>query len=312
MAKKIKFALEMPDGAKVRTIEDLREHFDLEKILGYYFDGKLLEWLEDRYYEKSAKDIRALDSNAFDFKQKLCSALGVAYVGEDISAEDIAAMSAKKARLRKLTSDEEIISHAGETAFSQEELADLLDAGVRNVYLCGEKFHLPTSVKNCCYIGILGEPKVHIDVESIDDLRELGISLEHVRFAKYLEIRRYVPSEMFASILKKDDHDAIKKLYEEAQKTLGYAVFDIEKFTSNNSLMSKIKKDECDKEREEEKKEQEAKFNKAKDEALINALVNKRDYYLKQSKDYEDKAIEFKNKAADYEKKLVLMIDNSK
>ena len=30
MAKKIKFALKMKDGAEVRNIEDLREHFDID------------------------------------------------------------------------------------------------------------------------------------------------------------------------------------------------------------------------------------------------------------------------------------------
>ena len=48
MAKKIKFALEMAEGIKVRTIEDLRAHFDMERVMMYFSDGKLLEWLEDR------------------------------------------------------------------------------------------------------------------------------------------------------------------------------------------------------------------------------------------------------------------------
>ena len=51
MAKKIKFALEMKDGAKVRTLEELQEHFDLKTIIGYFLDGKLQKWLEDRYYD---------------------------------------------------------------------------------------------------------------------------------------------------------------------------------------------------------------------------------------------------------------------
>ena len=50
MPKKIKFALEMKDGVKVRTIEDLRDSFDIEKAISYFLDGKLLEWLQDRYY----------------------------------------------------------------------------------------------------------------------------------------------------------------------------------------------------------------------------------------------------------------------
>lgn len=33
MMKRIKFALEMKDGVKVRNIDDLRANFDLEKLV---------------------------------------------------------------------------------------------------------------------------------------------------------------------------------------------------------------------------------------------------------------------------------------
>lgn len=242
MAKKIKFGLAMPDGTSVRTIEDLREHFNLETTIVYFLDGKLMEWLDDRFYETIAKAVRELRHDAPDFKQKLCDALGVTYEGEDISLEDIEVANAKKARLKQLTSDEEIISHAAETAFSQEELADLLDAGVTTIYLCREEFHLPTKVENCRYIGILGEPKVNIDVESQERLEELGIVLEHVTLPEQLQVpqteenesgipcrkerRPYVPSELFSSIIKEEDHAKVEKLYEVAQDILGHVVFD--------------------------------------------------------------------------------------
>ena len=41
MAKKIKFPLEMKDGVMVRTIEELRENFDVEKLVEHYESGKL-------------------------------------------------------------------------------------------------------------------------------------------------------------------------------------------------------------------------------------------------------------------------------
>ena len=44
----VKFPLIMSDGTPVRTIEELREHFDLEAVLGYYSNGRLIKWLEDR------------------------------------------------------------------------------------------------------------------------------------------------------------------------------------------------------------------------------------------------------------------------
>ena len=39
MARKVKFALEMKNGEKVRNIEDLKEHFDIESVIGYFKDG---------------------------------------------------------------------------------------------------------------------------------------------------------------------------------------------------------------------------------------------------------------------------------
>ena len=242
MAKKIRFGLAMPDGANVRTIEDLREHFDLEASIGYFLDGKLLEWLEDRYYEEAIDAVKGLNYYAPDFKQKLCKAMGVTYESEDISLADIETINAKKSKLKQLTSDEEIISHAAETAFSQEELADLISDGITTIYLCGKEFRLPTRVKNCRYIGIFGKPKVNIKVESAEKLAELGIVLEHVTLPEYLqapkveetesgipcrkERRPYEPSKLFSSIIKEEDHAKVEKLYEVAQDILGNVVFD--------------------------------------------------------------------------------------
>ena len=52
--RKIKFALELRDGEQARSMEELREHFDMEKIIGYFQDGKLVEWLDDRFYKKNS------------------------------------------------------------------------------------------------------------------------------------------------------------------------------------------------------------------------------------------------------------------
>ena len=77
MAKPIRFPLEMANGVKVRTIEELRENFDLEMILGYYVDGKLILWLSDRYYDNQVTEIKQIDSNQPEFVCKLCRILGV-------------------------------------------------------------------------------------------------------------------------------------------------------------------------------------------------------------------------------------------
>ncbi|MCD8105015.1 MAG: hypothetical protein LUF35_08460 [Lachnospiraceae bacterium] len=47
MAKKVRFPLEMEDGVEVCGVEELREHFSLERVLAYIADGKMLTWLRD-------------------------------------------------------------------------------------------------------------------------------------------------------------------------------------------------------------------------------------------------------------------------
>ena len=182
MARKIKFALEMAGGVKVRSnLEELREHFDLEKAVGYFLSGKLVEWLEDRYYDAEAEQIKSIGKEASDLKQKLCAALGVAYDAEqDVDVEQIERLNEKKAILRQKTDDENIIAHAGQTAFTQEDLAELLDMDEETIYLCGDSFTIPVRVANRKYIGILGKPKITVSVQSEEELAAKGIVCENL------------------------------------------------------------------------------------------------------------------------------------
>src|SRR5574344_1141209 len=112
MAKKIKFALMMADGCKVRTLEDLREHFDLEKVTGYFLDGKLQEWLVDRYYDTEAETLQGLETTAADFSRNLCAALGVECEDESDEAVDLEAverLNEKRVFLQQRTDDADIL-----------------------------------------------------------------------------------------------------------------------------------------------------------------------------------------------------------
>ena len=120
MAKKVKFPLKMADDAQVRTLEELREHFDLTSVLGYYDDGRLIEWLTDRYYDDEAEKINALDSSAGDFKKQLCNILGAPYSEDEadvVNLADIAAKNERRERLKKFTADDKILAAADRVAF---------------------------------------------------------------------------------------------------------------------------------------------------------------------------------------------------
>ena len=47
MAKRIKFALKLKDDAEVRTLSELQEYFDIDRIMAYFLSGKLETWLKE-------------------------------------------------------------------------------------------------------------------------------------------------------------------------------------------------------------------------------------------------------------------------
>lgn len=86
----------------------------------------------------------------------------------------------KRTRLREKTDDEAILSHAAQTAFTQEDMAELLDAGVRNIYLCGKEFDIPMRAEGVHYEGVLETPVAHVAAATDYDLEQRGISFSNV------------------------------------------------------------------------------------------------------------------------------------
>lgn len=153
MAKKIRFPLQM-NGADVRTIEELRENFDLESILGYFTNGKLITWLKDRYYDNEAVAIEALSVDDTDLNQKLMSILDVATdtETEEIDMEVIQRRNEKIMLLRQITNDKDIINNIDRIAFNQIDLQDFLKNEYDVIYLCENEFNIPVSGRNLTFI----------------------------------------------------------------------------------------------------------------------------------------------------------------
>ena len=171
------FKLNLKDGAEVSTIEELREHFDLEKAVEYFQSGELLTWLEDRFYEDEADAISAIKAGDDNFEAKICAALNVEYADLDF----VRRVREKKTFLADKTDDAEIIDNAAATALNQEDLGALIQMDYKTIYLCGEQFNVPIRVADRKYIGILGTPKIKIRAQSQDDLDAKNISLENVQ-----------------------------------------------------------------------------------------------------------------------------------
>lgn len=193
MAKIIRFPLVMADGHPATSLEELRAHFDLEKVLEYYYNNnRLLTWLNHRGLEDEADALRALAEKAPDFQKKLCDIFQVAYEGE-IDAEKLIQHMQRLRRVKDATDEREYHRNADLVAFSQEELAELvLDGGETTVYLCQEDgedflFTIPSSCRDVTYIGIPHngkKPRVRVSGGALDKLDELGIKLQSCQVEK--------------------------------------------------------------------------------------------------------------------------------
>lgn len=184
MAKKIRFPLKMKNGAEVRTLDELKENFDLESVLGYFTDGKLATWLADRYYDEKAEAVSALSADTPELNAKLCNILEVEYQGDDDVA-DLEYIQRRNEKLRILsayTDNKDILNNIDIVAMSQDELFDILDELPEKVYLYGEKFSIPYGAKNVCYVGV-NNPLIILETDkSIDEYEEANIKFQKVRF----------------------------------------------------------------------------------------------------------------------------------
>lgn len=160
VGRTVKFPLEMKNGVQARNLADLQNNFDIEKIIGYFLDGRLKSWLEARYYEEEAEAIENIDKNASDLAKQLCEVFGVECDEISIDPEEIERRNTRITKLKQITSDEEIIKNVDSVAFNQEELADLYDLGKEKIYLCEGEFNIPKSKQSINYVFI-GKPKVN-------------------------------------------------------------------------------------------------------------------------------------------------------
>ena len=177
MAKKM-FTLTLKDDVEVRTLEELRENFDLEKVVEYFKSGELLEWLEDRFYDDESEAIENIDADDRNLTAKICAALDVEC---DDDLEFMQRLREKKAILAEMTDDENIIDNAASTALNQEDLATLINMDYKTIHLCGENFNVPIRVSGMKYIGVLSTPKIKIRAKSQEDLDSKEISFENVQ-----------------------------------------------------------------------------------------------------------------------------------
>jgi len=183
--KKIKLPLEMANGVMVRTIDELKENWDLTKVVEHFVSGKLVTWLRDRYYAELADKVATLDveGDSIELQKSLCNIFDVEYDEKNVANMDELDKRKRKAEiLRQYTSDDRVLKHVDNVAFDQEELSDLLDDNnVREIYLFNNKFHIPLTVEGKCYVGV-GNVTVYIGENEAFEIGNLDVSFENVHF----------------------------------------------------------------------------------------------------------------------------------
>lgn len=219
MARKIRYPLEMKNGASVRTIEDLQNNFDIDSVLGYFLDGKLETWLRDRYYDEKAEAISQLSHDDEELASKICEIIGVKWKSdsESVDLEIIQRRKEKLDIIRGFTCDREIIDNIDYVALNQDDLFDILDMSPKNVWLYGEKFSIPIGKKNVLYIG-LNDPLVILERDKyVGDYVKAGTSFKDVSFEKYIDPeQRYIEGrwkEAFPELLSMAENGNPRAMY---------------------------------------------------------------------------------------------------
>lgn len=171
----------MMNDEPVRSLEELRKNFDIEKVIEYFNDGKLVKWLKQRRYEDEAEKIAALEEAD---PSKLCEILGAEYDKsqmEKLDPEEIAYRQERYNKLEQYTSDENLLAKVNTAAFDQEELGDLLDKGAEEILLVNGKYRIPLKEHNKKYIGI-GQVIAVIKSNEKINFAECGIEFENIEF----------------------------------------------------------------------------------------------------------------------------------
>lgn len=185
---KEKFVMIFKNNVEINTLAELKKNFDFRKVMAYFQNKKLAQWLDDRFYADEADAIKAIKPTDKYAPQKICDVLGVNYedYSEDLDdAETVAWRQKRREHLKKYTDNPEIIKKVDTVAFTQEDLEDILsDNPVPNViYLCDNFFRFPSGILRktfITYIGLGNDVKVKFETAKKVNLNDLDIYFENI------------------------------------------------------------------------------------------------------------------------------------
>ena len=190
--RKPTFPLRMDDGTEARSLEELKEHFSLPKVLDYLKNGTLVTWMRDRNLNSMADQIQELDPENRDSSKQLCRILGF--------SKEEACRFDRISLLKRYTTDRTYEDVTDRIAFNQDELLELLNNGEKEIYLCGDKFSIPLDQSGVRYIGINTPTAVIASREKVN-WEEKGISFVNTAFdQEYINMTGQKNADAYNSI----------------------------------------------------------------------------------------------------------------
>lgn len=236
---KVKISLKMANGVKARTIGELRDNFDIKKVVGHFLDGKLKNWLEARYYEEELEQVNTLTETDPNLARKLCEIFGIEYTEQKIDIESVRKENERLIKLKQYTDDEEIIANIDSVAFNQEELAELYDRGVEKIWLCEGEFKVPMAKLDKEHVKI-GNPKVIFPITSRPKSNIPSGLADYIGYKYYYETQQYIVWEDYNGNLSVREANIMRKFFEntnltDSEKTYQYKIYN--KKTKNFSVV---------------------------------------------------------------------------
>ena len=213
MAKRIKFSLKMANGEQVRNIDDLRENFDLSSVMGYFADGKLLTWLEDRYYDEEIEAVKSLTKEDRDLGQKLCKIFDVKYDASMVKKIDVGSVerrNQKMSELKQYTTDTEILEKIDNVAVTQKEFIELLGKKLPEIFLLNNTYTAPPDLANVTLTGV-GEVVLKVNSNRYIDFENKNVVFKNLKF-----------DDTYWAIAVPEERKKLEKLADEKYKSKEY------------------------------------------------------------------------------------------
>lgn len=180
---KIKIPLEMANGAMVRNIDELKENFDIEKIISHFMSGKLLKWLEDRCYDEECDKVRRINQVDQDTVKILCEIFGVQEEKTEKSFDEIYCEEKNKKELNLFLDNSNELFQIDRrlVACAQKELNSLIEKKASLIYLFDGVFNIPLDYEDVKYIG-LKNVVARINANRSVPLESKNIFFENISF----------------------------------------------------------------------------------------------------------------------------------